>query len=100
MSDKIIDLHQASLNELLKHLGNLVEAIQRSNDHAARLSREMSELRNEVGGVRIEVIGLRGEMRNGFDGIHSDMLLMENRLLTAEHEARKTALDRRADPTE
>jgi hypothetical protein len=89
MSERVTDLRQASVNEMLRHLGGLVEAIQRSNERFIRQDRELGELHTKVD-------RLLTEMRNGFRDVRSDLVAMENRLLTAEHKAARSELLPRA----
>jgi hypothetical protein len=93
--DRIIDLRQASVNDLLKHLGGLVDAIQRSNDRYVRQERELGEIHTKVDALSGQLSALATQMREGFREVRSDLVLMENRLLTAEHKAARSDLEPR-----
>lgn len=79
---KIIDLRQASLSRLLDHLGGLVEAIQRSNTRYLGQEKELGEMNRRLRSIELK-------MEEGFRDVRSDLVLMENRLLSAEHLARR-----------
>jgi hypothetical protein len=87
MSDepKVIDLRQASVSRLLEHLGDLVEAIKVSNRRYVSQEREIGEMHTKIDEMMIALTRLTTEMREGFRDVRSDLVLMENRLLSAEH---------------
>jgi hypothetical protein len=89
---KVVDLRQASVNEMLRHLGELVEAIKRSNERYVRQERELGEINAKLHALTLQSHALTLKVEEGFRDVRSDLVLMENRLLTAEHKASRAAL--------
>jgi hypothetical protein len=81
---------------MLKHLGNLVEAIQRSNERFIRNDRELGEIHTKINALSNKIEALADRMDAGFRDVRSDLLLMENRLLSAEHKSARSELLPRA----
>lgn len=92
------DIHEthereARLIELVNRLAQRMdEGFSRVREEFGRVREEFGRVREDIGGVRGEVASLRGDLaslRRDVDGLRGDLVLMENRVLTAISETRR-----------
>ena len=79
----VIDLRQATLAKLVDYLGELVKAINRSNDRFIHTNDEMAQLRQEMAGLRIETIRGFADLQGAVRVAHSETVSLEIQILNA-----------------
>jgi hypothetical protein len=96
MSDKVLDLRQATLNTLSRHLGEMTQAIIASNNRYVRLQEDVT---NGFADMRRLVADSEARLARRINEAHSEMVVEANKILTLEDQIWQFLLNQSdADP--
>jgi hypothetical protein len=84
---RVVDFNQMRTNALADALRSLVEHVKVTNNHVERLTRELAELRSDLGQFRNESIGRFDRIVRDIADLRSEQLLQANQILNAQQAA-------------